>query len=61
MAKQKEMVVSTFPYLRLRSRAYEAAFDRVVIPALEAYQPELIIVPSGLMEERNHWQTDDDK
>jgi acetoin utilization deacetylase AcuC-like enzyme len=27
--------------------AYEAAFDRVVIPALEAYQPELIIVPSG--------------
>tara|TARA_B100000214_G_scaffold123600_1_gene87598 strand:+ start:1171 stop:2271 length:1101 start_codon:yes stop_codon:yes gene_type:complete len=27
--------------------AYEAAFDRVVIPALEAYKPELIIVPSG--------------
>ena len=27
--------------------AYEAAFDRVVIPALETYQPELIIVPSG--------------
>ena len=27
--------------------AYEAAFDRVVIPALQAYQPELIIVPSG--------------
>ena len=27
--------------------AYEAAFDRVVIPALEKYEPELIIVPSG--------------
>ncbi len=27
--------------------AYEAAFDRVVIPALEAYKPDLIIVPSG--------------
>ncbi len=27
--------------------AYEAAFDRVVIPALEAHKPELIIVPSG--------------
>ncbi|WP_019528998.1 class II histone deacetylase [Dasania marina] len=27
--------------------AYEAAFDRVVIPALQAYKPELIIVPSG--------------
>ena len=27
--------------------AYQAAFDRVVIPALEAYKPELIIVPSG--------------
>jgi acetoin utilization deacetylase AcuC-like enzyme len=27
--------------------AYEAAFDRVVIPALTIYQPELIIVPSG--------------
>ena len=27
--------------------AYEAAFDRVVIPALEIYQPEIIIVPSG--------------
>jgi len=27
--------------------AYEAAFDRVVIPALKAYKPELIIVPSG--------------
>jgi len=27
--------------------AYEAAFDRVVIPALEQYKPELIIVPSG--------------
>ena len=27
--------------------AYEAAFDRVVIPALESYKPELIIVPSG--------------
>jgi len=28
--------------------AYEAAFDRVVIPALKAYRPQLIIVPSGL-------------
>ncbi|MFT7460420.1 MAG: acetoin utilization deacetylase AcuC-like enzyme [Planctomycetota bacterium] len=27
--------------------AYEAAFDRVVIPALQAYKPDLIIVPSG--------------
>lgn len=27
--------------------AYEAAFDRVVLPALQAYQPQLIIVPSG--------------
>ncbi len=27
--------------------AYEAAFDRVVIPALDAYQPQLLIVPSG--------------
>jgi acetoin utilization deacetylase AcuC-like enzyme len=27
--------------------AYEAAFDRVVIPALKEYKPELIIVPSG--------------
>ena len=27
--------------------AYEAAFDRVVIPALEIYKPEIIIVPSG--------------
>jgi len=27
--------------------AYEATFERVVIPALEAYRPELIIVPSG--------------
>lgn len=27
--------------------AYEAAFDQVIIPALDAYQPELIIVPSG--------------
>ena len=27
--------------------AYEEAFDRVVIPALYAYEPELIIVPSG--------------
>tara|TARA_B110000261_G_C13055313_1_gene345894 strand:+ start:210 stop:1385 length:1176 start_codon:yes stop_codon:yes gene_type:complete len=27
--------------------AYEAAFDRVVIPALLAYQPQLIIVPCG--------------
>jgi acetoin utilization deacetylase AcuC-like enzyme len=27
--------------------AYEAAFERVVVPALRAYRPELIIVPSG--------------
>jgi len=27
--------------------AYDAAFDRVVIPALNAYRPQLIIVPSG--------------
>jgi acetoin utilization deacetylase AcuC-like enzyme len=27
--------------------AYIAAFERVVLPALEAYKPELIIVPSG--------------
>ena len=27
--------------------AYEAAFDRVVVPALAAYKPDLIIVPSG--------------
>ncbi len=27
--------------------AYEAVFDRVVIPALEKFRPELIIVPSG--------------
>lgn len=27
--------------------AYDAAFDRVVIPALHAYRPQLIIVPSG--------------
>ncbi|MCB1731316.1 MAG: class II histone deacetylase [Halieaceae bacterium] len=27
--------------------AYEATWDRVVLPALEKYQPELIIVPSG--------------
>ena len=27
--------------------AYDATFDRVVLPALRAYQPELIIVPSG--------------
>lgn len=27
--------------------AYEAAYERVVIPALEAFHPELIIVPSG--------------
>lgn len=27
--------------------AYEAAFDRVVVPALKAYQPELIMVPCG--------------
>ncbi len=28
--------------------AYEAAFDRVVIPALRAYGPDMIVVPSGL-------------
>lgn len=27
--------------------AYEAAFDQVVIPALDAFRPQLIIVPSG--------------
>lgn len=27
--------------------AYESAFDRVIIPALEVYNPELIIIPSG--------------
>ncbi len=27
--------------------AYEAAFDRVVVPALKAYKPELIMVPCG--------------
>lgn len=27
--------------------AYEAAFDRVVVPALRAYRPEIIFVPSG--------------
>jgi acetoin utilization deacetylase AcuC-like enzyme len=27
--------------------AYLAAFDRVVLPALERFQPEMIIVPSG--------------
>ena len=27
--------------------AYEASFDRVIIPALEKFDPELIIVPSG--------------
>lgn len=27
--------------------AYEAAWDRVVIPALERFRPQLIIVPSG--------------
>ncbi len=27
--------------------AYEAVFDRIIIPALDAYRPELIIVPSG--------------
>jgi acetoin utilization deacetylase AcuC-like enzyme len=27
--------------------AYEATFDHIVIPALRAYRPELIIVPSG--------------
>jgi acetoin utilization deacetylase AcuC-like enzyme len=28
--------------------AYEAAFDRVVLPALYAYKPEMIVVASGL-------------
>jgi acetoin utilization deacetylase AcuC-like enzyme len=27
--------------------AYEATFDRVIMPALRAYKPDLIIVPSG--------------
>ncbi|MCP5199782.1 MAG: class II histone deacetylase [Gammaproteobacteria bacterium] len=27
--------------------AYEAVFDRVVLPALEKYRPELVFVPSG--------------
>ncbi|WP_232059246.1 class II histone deacetylase [Kineobactrum salinum] len=27
--------------------AYEAAWDRVVVPALQAFKPQLIIVPSG--------------
>jgi acetoin utilization deacetylase AcuC-like enzyme len=27
--------------------AYEAVFDRVVLPALEVFRPDLIIVPSG--------------
>jgi acetoin utilization deacetylase AcuC-like enzyme len=27
--------------------AYEATYDRVVVPALRAFKPELIIVPSG--------------
>lgn len=27
--------------------AYEAAFDRVIVPALQKYKPDLIIVPSG--------------
>ena len=27
--------------------AYEATFDRVVIPALEKFEPQMIIVPSG--------------
>ncbi|MEQ8495870.1 MAG: class II histone deacetylase [Gammaproteobacteria bacterium] len=27
--------------------AYEAVYDRVVLPALERYRPELIMVPSG--------------
>jgi acetoin utilization deacetylase AcuC-like enzyme len=29
------------------SGAYRAAFDRVVAPALDAFQPELILVSSG--------------
>jgi len=27
--------------------AYEAAFDRVIIPAIEKFMPELIVIPSG--------------
>lgn len=27
--------------------AYRAAFDRVILPALEAYQPQLILVSAG--------------
>lgn len=27
--------------------AYEAAFDRVIVPALLSYKPDFIIVPSG--------------
>ena len=27
--------------------AYEAAWDRIVLPALRAYRPQLIILPSG--------------
>lgn len=27
--------------------AYEAAFDQIIIPALDAFNPQLIIVPSG--------------
>jgi acetoin utilization deacetylase AcuC-like enzyme len=27
--------------------AYEAAFDRVIVPALRRYKPDFIIVPSG--------------
>ena len=32
---------------RLWSRSHESAFDRVIIPGLEVYKPELIIIPSG--------------
>ena len=31
------------------SGAYRAAFDRVVAPALDAFQPELILVSAGLL------------
>lgn len=29
------------------SGAYRAAFDRVVVPALDAFQPQLLLVSSG--------------
>ena len=30
--------------------AYDAVFDRVVVPALKAYRPQLIMVPSGFSD-----------